>query len=143
MTSQHLPERASLEQLKKQAKSLLHAAREKDPDAIRRFQILPVPADGDFALHDAQSVVAREYGFKSWNELREHVLVQSLSFAEAVDEFVRCATGSANARAEQLLALFPAIAHANLYTELVLGDAEAVEARLTKNPETARQAGGV
>ena len=47
MTSQQLPERANLEQLKKQAKSLLHAAREKDPDAIRRFQILPAPAGGN------------------------------------------------------------------------------------------------
>lgn len=143
MTSQQLPERANLEQLKKQAKALLHAAREKDPDAIRRFQILPAPVEGEFALHDAQSVVALEYGFKSWNELREHVLVQSLSFAEAVDEFVRCATGGAKARAERLLARFPAIEHASLYTELVLGDAKEVEARLAKNPEGSRQVGGV
>jgi hypothetical protein len=41
MKSQQLPERANLEQLKKQAKNLLRAARAKDPDALRRFQALP------------------------------------------------------------------------------------------------------
>ena len=41
MTSQQLPERANLEQLKKQAKSLLHAAQAKEPAALQRFQALP------------------------------------------------------------------------------------------------------
>jgi hypothetical protein len=36
MTSQQLPERANLEQLRKQAKSLLHAARENNPEALER-----------------------------------------------------------------------------------------------------------
>jgi ankyrin repeat protein len=95
------------------------------------------------ALHDAQSVIAREYGFKSWKELREHVEERSLSFDAAVDEFLRCATGNAPTRALRLLALHPSIGHANLYTELVLGDAASVEARLQKHPEAALQAGGV
>src|SRR5215831_1121379 len=141
MTSQQLPERANLEQLKKQAKSLLHAARDQDSAALQRFQAIPalsrtLSAKGgahNLALHDAQFVIAREYGFKSWNELREHVEESSLSFAAAVDEFVRCATGSAQARALRLLARHPAIAHASIYTELVLGDAEAVTARLEKH----------
>src|SRR5215471_11071027 len=151
MTSQQLPERANLEQLKKQAKSLIHEARAKNPTALRRFQALPALAlksvaelgGMSLALHDAQSVIAREYGFKSWNELREHVEERSLSFAAAVDEFVRCATGSAPVRAFRLLALHPAIAHADLYTELVLGDDEAVNARLEKHPEAARHTGGI
>jgi Ankyrin repeats (3 copies) len=151
MTSQQLPSRANLEQLKKQAKSLLHAALAKDRAALQRFQSLPtltrksVDELGtmDLALHDAQSVIAREYGFKSWNQLREHVEECSLSFAAAVDEFVRCATGNVPARALRLLSLHPAIAHANLYTELVLGDAEAVDARLQKDPEAARRSGGI
>ena len=41
MTSQQLPERPNLEQLKKQAKSLLRAARAQDPAALERFQALP------------------------------------------------------------------------------------------------------
>jgi ankyrin repeat protein len=151
MTSQQLPERANLEQLKKQAKSLLHSARAKDPDALRRFRVLPALSRKSFAelsamslaLHDAQSVISREYGFKSWKELREQVEDRSLSFAAAVDEFVRCATGNSPTRALRLLALHPAIAHATLHTELVLGDAEAVDARLQKQPDAARQAGGI
>jgi ankyrin repeat protein len=142
MTSQ-LPERPNLEQLKNQAKSLLRDARAANPAALDRFRVLPVPVGASPALHDAQSVIAREYGFKSWKELREHVEERSLSFAAAVDEFVRCATGGASGRAFRLLALHPAIAHANLYTGLVLGDATAVEARLEKDPALVKQAGGV
>src|SRR5215469_17603466 len=111
MTLQQLPERANLVQLKKQAKSLLQAARAQDPTALARFHAVRVETKTpssqrsvtDFALHDAQFVIARQYGFKSWNELREHVQEQSLSFAAAVDEFVRCATGNAEARALRLL----------------------------------------
>jgi ankyrin repeat protein len=95
------------------------------------------------ALHDAQSVIAREYGFKSWNELHEQVEERSLSLAAAADEFVRCATGGAQARALRLLARYPAIAHTSLYTELALGDAEAVEVRFRKDPEAATRAGGI
>jgi hypothetical protein len=151
MTSQPLPERANLEQLRKQAKSLLHAAQAHEPDALRRFQVLPQLArlslpelrGSSLALHDAQSVIAREYGFKSWTELREHVQDRSLTFAAAADEFLRCAAGGAPARALQLLERYPAIAHANLYTELVLGDSEAVEERLRKHVAAATQLGGI
>jgi ankyrin repeat protein len=151
MTSQQLPDHPNLEHLKKQAKSLLQRARANDRAELERFRILPqfsakpvvaLEAMG-LALHDAQSVIAREYGFKSWNELRDYVEERSLTFAAAVDEFVRCATGGAAARAFRLLALHPAIAQANLYTQLVLGDAAAVEARLAKQPELATQTGGL
>lgn len=53
-----LPPRASLEQLRKQAKDKLHAMRSADPGA---------------ALHDAQLALAREYGFDSWPNLVHHV----------------------------------------------------------------------
>jgi ankyrin repeat protein len=151
MKSQQLPERANLEQLKKQAKNLLRAARAKEPDALRRFQALPslVRADlshdaaSNFALHDAQFVIAREYGFKSWKELREELEERSLGFAAALDEFIRCATGSASARAFRLLARHPALAHASLHSELVLGDAKAAGEKLRQHPELATQPGGV
>src|SRR5215467_6274395 len=146
MTLQQLPERANLEQLKKQAKSLLRAARNQDPAALRRFQAILIGRSLNqdaIALHDAQFVIAREYGFKSWNDLREHIEELSLSFSAAVDEFVRCATGGAQARALRLLARHQGIAHANLFTELVLGDSQAVEARLRAHPEAALPKSGV
>jgi ankyrin repeat protein len=151
MTSQPLPDRPNLEHLKKLAKSLLHAARAQDARALERFRALPplasksIPELGamNLALHDAQAVIAREHGFRSWTELREHVEERLLSFEAAVDEFVRSATGNARERALRLLTLHPAIAHANLYTELLLGDAQAVQARLQGHPEAAVQPGGI
>ena len=96
----------------------------------------------DLALHDAQSVIAREHGFPSWNALREEVEARTLSFDAAVDEFVRCATGGASGRAERLLALHPRIASATLQTALVLGDAAPVERGCAIIPELATAAGG-
>jgi ankyrin repeat protein len=147
MTPRQFPARPNLEQLKNQAKSLLRAAQAHDADALRRFAMLPafrhrevVPAR--LALHDAQSVIAREFGFAAWNALREEVEARTLSFDGAVDEFVRSATGGAARRAERLLALHPAISTATLYTELVLGDATAVDRRLRDHPSAALQPGG-
>jgi hypothetical protein len=150
MPSRQLPARPNLEQLKKQAKSLLDAARARDPGALQRFAALPSLAGksleeigaSDLALHDAQSAVAREHGFASWNALREEVESRTLSFDAAVDEFVRCATGGATGRAERLLSLHPRIASATLHTALVLGDAAGVEERLHNDPELVRRPGG-
>src|SRR4029453_5198265 len=138
MTPRQLPARPNLEQLKKQAKSLLHEARARDTAALHRFAALPgfsgksIEQIGaaDLALHDAQSVIAREHGFASWTALREEVEARTLAFGEAVDEIIRCATGGASGRAKRLLALHPNIATATLETALVLGDATSVGARL-------------
>ncbi|MBI4519877.1 MAG: hypothetical protein HY701_03505, partial [Gemmatimonadetes bacterium] len=73
-----LPERPSLEQLRKQAKELLKAFRAGDGAAVDRFHAVIVrlaTADSshDVTLADAQFVLAREYGFESWPELVHHV----------------------------------------------------------------------
>jgi Ankyrin repeat/Ankyrin repeats (many copies) len=67
--SRTLPEKPSLEYLKKQAKELLREIR---------------PAK----LADAQRVLAQEYGFASWTKLKAHI--QSLNFtpAEALQQAV-------------------------------------------------------
>jgi ankyrin repeat protein len=150
MPSRELPARPNLEQLKKQAKSLLGAAKVRDQEALQRFASLPALAGKsldevaryDLALHDAQSVIAREHGFESWNTLREEVESRTLSLDAAIDEFIRCATGGATGRAERLLALHPAIASATLHTALVLGDDAAVEDWLKSHPQLAQQSGG-
>lgn len=77
-----LPTRPSLDHLKKQAKDLLDGHQRGDEEALSRIRGA-VPAfarmtdeelaRAPFALHDAQSAIAREYGHKSWNELREEV----------------------------------------------------------------------
>src|SRR4051794_875981 len=81
MTRQ-LPSRPSLEHLKAQAKDLLDAHQRGEPEAFERIRA-SVPAfarmsddqlaRAAFALHDAQSAIAREYGFASWAELRDKV----------------------------------------------------------------------
>lgn len=85
---QSLPARPNSDHLKKQAKDLLRSYRSGDPDAITRFKhALPSArtlsaADiisRAFHLHDAQSCIAREYGFASWDELTTHVEVRSLT----------------------------------------------------------------
>ena len=102
-----------------------------DAAALQRFRILPAFAnvsDADLArrplaLHDAQSAIAREYGFDSWKALHERVDELTLEFAAALDQFIEAATDGRRDRAERLLALYPAIARANFHTALLLGDA--------------------
>lgn len=77
-----LPAKPNLEHLKSQAKDLLDAHRRCEPEAFARIRAA-VPAfahksdediaRGPFALHDAQSAIAREYGCVSWAELRTRV----------------------------------------------------------------------
>jgi ankyrin repeat protein len=150
MTATQLPERPNLEQLKRQAKDLLRSARANDAASLRRFRILPAFAHASdvdlarasLALHDAQSVIAREHGFDSWNALRERVEELTLEFGAAVDQFIEAATDGRADRAERLLALHRAIARANFHTALLLGDASAVEIRLADRPELATAPGG-
>lgn len=150
MTPKPLPESPNIEHLKKQAKALLHAAQARDAGALARMAALPslskTPLDqidaSELALHDAQSAIAREHGFPSWNALREDVEARTLSFAGAIDAFVRAASDGAADRARRLLALYPSIANATLQTELLLADAAAVETRLRAHPELATIPGG-
>jgi ankyrin repeat protein len=150
MTARQLPERPDLEQLKRQAKELLRSARASDRTALERFRLLPefsgrTNADlgrAALALHDAQSVIAREYGFDSWNVLRERVEELTYGFETALDQFIAAATGGRRERAERLLALRPGIAGASFYTALLLGDAAAANVRLTADPALATAQGG-
>ena len=120
--AKQLPPRPNLDQLKHQAKELQRSAQ--------------------IALHDAQTMIAREYGFASWNKLREHVEEVTLEFDAAVKEFLEAATDGRGDRAERILALHPKIAAANLHTALVLGDADAVQARLERDASLAAKTGG-
>lgn len=93
--SKSLPLRPSLEQLRNQAKDLRKQFLAGEPAAVERVRpfhpelATPVtpslsPSDGErvavgrvrgehLRLHDAQLVIAREYGFASWPKLKEHV----------------------------------------------------------------------
>ncbi|HUE02602.1 MAG TPA: ankyrin repeat domain-containing protein [Bryobacteraceae bacterium] len=72
--ARRLPRQPNLEQLRKQARDLLLEYRAGDPAAVeevRQFERHPDPAA--FALHDAQRVLARAYGYQSWARLKAFV----------------------------------------------------------------------
>jgi ankyrin repeat protein len=97
----------NLEQLRKQAKELVKAARAGDEEALRRLDGRePILANGQLAL-------AREQGYASWPAL--------VAAAEAnPDSFVRAATGGRRQRAEALLAARPEL-ESDPWVRLVLG----------------------
>jgi hypothetical protein len=64
-----LPARPDLDQLRHQAKDLLHAAQRGDPDAIARIEAVA----GQILLSAAQLALAREYRFASWAKLKLEV----------------------------------------------------------------------
>ena len=67
-----LPPRPNLEQQKKLAKDLIDAFRAGDSEAVARIRA-ELPDKKSIALADAQFVLAREYGFASWRELKQRI----------------------------------------------------------------------
>ncbi len=83
-----------MEQLRKQAKDLLHQVRAGDPGALTRLRAaIPRLADAGApdqpALSDAQLALAREYGFESWPKLVHHV--ETVNPAVRLEQFSRLA----------------------------------------------------
>jgi ankyrin repeat protein len=77
-----LPTRPNIDHLRKQAKDLLALYRAHDPNALNRIRnALPSATGRDdkaiaelrLRLHDAQSCIARGYGFSSWADLKGFV----------------------------------------------------------------------
>src|SRR5262245_14526871 len=72
--SKSLPPHPSFESLRKQAKKLARQFAAGDTDALARLHDqLPAPVL-PLSLRDAQLVLAREYGFAGWQDLRAAVL---------------------------------------------------------------------
>lgn len=150
MTHRALPKYPDIDHLKRQAKALLRDAKAADAAALVRMRVLPAfmrastdeLARTSFALHDAQSVVAREYGFPSWKALSQHVEELTLDPDSAAREFVEAATDGRTDRAARLLKLYPAIAGASFHAALILGDSRKVRHWLAEQPRLAHDAGG-
>jgi ankyrin repeat protein len=63
-----------IDQLRRQARELLEAYRAQSPDAVLEVEAYHRTATpATFALHDAQFVLARSYGFESWPKLKAGV----------------------------------------------------------------------
>ncbi|HEV7505575.1 MAG TPA: ankyrin repeat domain-containing protein [Thermoanaerobaculia bacterium] len=150
-----LPSRPHLDQLRKQAKDLLAAWRAGDAEALSslrehhpEYSQGTAPAE-DLRLADAQLVTARRYGFASWPRLKEEVELANLAFADRVKHFVCAATEESTGPVEgpfllakRMLARDPALAKADVYTALVLGDADAVRRQVQRDADWVRRKGG-
>lgn len=76
-----LPDRPNLEYLRKEAKDLLKAQRAGEQtvcDTLRQLHRFAQASDteilaADLSLHEAQSALARDYGFASWPQLTANV----------------------------------------------------------------------
>ena len=67
-------EHPDLDQLKRQAKELLEGYRASSPEAVAEVEAYQRTATPEtIALHDAQFVLARSYGFESWPKLKAAV----------------------------------------------------------------------
>jgi ankyrin repeat protein len=160
---QRLPERPNLDHLKKQAKDLLALYRNRDPAAIARFRTaLPAAAGKDDAmianlglrLHDAQSCVAREYGFPSWADLRSFVeacvarrddrAASPLGWLRLV--YAGHVAGGANrarpAVAARLLAERPDLPDGDAYLACAIGDESALRQAIKADPGWVDRPGG-
>ncbi|MGD9803458.1 MAG: ankyrin repeat domain-containing protein [Hyphomicrobiaceae bacterium] len=160
-----LPSRPDIDQLKKQAKELLAEYRRGDPEAIKRFRTsLPAAAERDdeaiarLSLHlrDAQSCIAREYGFASWVDLKS--FVDAVRAADAANSpsalaaaFARLAYagdiagGTNRARpnaAVRLLSEHPELAAQSPWIACAVGDLAVVRRRVEADPLWVNQPGG-
>jgi hypothetical protein len=131
MSSRPIPPRPSLEFDRQQAKALLDALHRGDADAAQRFRTHhprfgPQGAPGGAALHEAQLVIAREYGFASWPGSKQFVEARQLDARERAAALVRAACEGDMWRASMLLEIEPALKRFDLYTACVCGAADHV-----------------
>jgi hypothetical protein len=63
----------TLDEIQKEARVFLHRLRRRDAAAVKQYFLLD-PEAGTFSrLADAQYVIARKYGYRSWPDLKEHL----------------------------------------------------------------------
>jgi hypothetical protein len=69
-----------LDDIKKEARKLLHALQRRDAAALRRYySIDSLAGESQPRLDDVQYIIAREHGYGSWQKLKEHLPTKSSS----------------------------------------------------------------
>ncbi len=159
-----LPPKANLDHLKKQAKELLRLYRNGDATAIARFvHHLPAAAHRsesevtalELRLHDAQSCIAREYGFSSWADLALYVETSAFAHHDLSGLVRRWlglvyggdVTGTYDAArprvAVQLLQEHPGLLATDAYVACAAGHLDVVSRTITADPDWTHRAGGM
>jgi ankyrin repeat protein len=154
MPARDLPARPNLEQYKKQVKEFLKACKSGDPDALRRFRQHSKSAM-TVTLADAQFVIAREHGFKSWSKFARHIetlrVTRSVeSLTDPVAAFIEAAcvprTASHSSgtleQAEIIIARYPSLARSSIHVAAILADEAAIREYLGRDPDLATAKGG-
>ncbi len=136
MTTQSLPDRPDLDQLRRQAKELRNAARDGDAEALARLRACH-PAGAPVTLAAAQLVVAREHGHASWPQLKAAVEERLMDREQKVRAFVRASVSGHGDRARRLFEADPSLATHDIWTAVVLGEAAHVRALLARDPSVA------
>jgi hypothetical protein len=112
--SRGLPAQPHLDVPKQQARELLKQGKAKSADALERFRRQhPRFYNADdqaisaiLKLSDAQLVIAREYGFSSWTQLKERITGNTA--AQLIDRAIR---SNDTASVTQLLKAYPNLLH--------------------------------
>jgi len=146
-----IPLHPNLEFDRKQAKALLDAAQRGKTDALRRFNAHhprfgavrdPSLLGRAVALHDAQLVVAREYGFASWPRWKQFVETRRLDISQRAAELVKAACSNDVRKARVMLDAEPSLAQHDLFSACACGEAETVAQFLFRDPSLASAKGG-
>ena len=128
-----LPEHPDLDQVRRQAKELLRAARDGEPAARMRLSAL----GASVTLAGAQLTLARELGLPSWPALVREVEARNTSIPEDVVQFLRFSVNQQIGAAARMLHEAPALAQSGFPAAVVLGDAARVSAELRRDPGAA------
>ena len=128
-----LPEHPDLDQARRQAKELLHAAQGGNTGALARLAAVSAP----LTLAGAQLALAREFGQSGWTALVREIEARNTSIPEHVVRFLRFSVNSQIGAAARMLHEDPALAESGFPAAVVLGDAIRVEAELHRDPDAA------
>lgn len=158
-----LPNRPDIDHLKRQAKDLLADFRRGAPEVITRFRdALPAAAGRDLdtirrlalRLHDAQSCIAREYGFESWADLRAYVeasrardsdpaaLVAAFCGLVYAGDLAGDTSRARPRAAARFLADHPDLPKRDAWIACAAGDVETVRRRIEADPSWVNRTGG-
>ena len=145
----YLPENASFENLKNQAKTLLKRVQAGDEELIAQIRKSHPRFDAtdskEFKLADSQLLLSRHYGFNSWAELKNALN----SDDDLADRFLRAAMlryGGVFAKnideATQLIQDNPALKETNIWAAAAVGHVATVERFLNEQPALVNAKGG-
>ncbi|MBE9606136.1 ankyrin repeat domain-containing protein [Acetobacteraceae bacterium H6797] len=153
-----LPQSAHPDHLRKQAKDLLRAFRLGEPEALARVRRglpamarLPAEAAASFPLrlHDAQSCLAREYGFASWPEMMGFLQARaagagSMGWLRLVygGDVTGGIGGPRPAAAARLLRERPGLASGDVWLACAVGDEAALRRAIAADPGVVAKVGG-